>query len=790
MLANLGVGSRLLLAFLGISGFAVLAAAAAMYSFLTADAALDEITSRRVPTALASLELSRQADALVIAAPGLLEATTLDEHLELSEKIEAEVDIFEGMLAEVKESADDPRILEALDTSGDWLSLTVINLSTLVGTRLVVAERMRELMSAFTAAHPDIDGYCRERLSALDLRLASIARTLTTNASNPVNPPVSVQDPTNVIESIRQLQSVRLEVSSVVASVQQIAGLTDPESLRATASRLHESFNLLRSIAETIDPALVPGVPERVAGFEALVVGRAGITGARERELAITVDAERLLKESSEASGRLTLAVNQLVAAASLGIRDANQQARTSRRFSSAIVLTVVLLSVISSVLIVWLYVERNLVARLTQLSNSMLAIAGGNLRAALPTPGDDEIGRMGQALRVFRDTAVEVEQANLREIQETRTRLTDAIESVSEGFALYDRDDRLVISNSKYRELLYGGRDHPLTPGTKFEEIVRNAAETGLIEDAGADLEGWLATRIERHRNPTGPHHQQRVDGRWIQVNEHKTENGGTVAIYTDITELTRRGEAAEAATREKSRFLASMSHELRTPLNAIIGLTEMLREDADLEGPESFKEPLRRIHRAGNHLLQLIDDLLDLSRIEAGKLTLRLEEVDVGELARDAAETSAPLAENNQNTLEIELDDQLGTMRADPTRVRQIILNLLSNAFKFTQNGTVSLRVRRSAETSRDWIEFSVSDTGIGMSNEQMKRLFEEFSQVEDGVRRHKPGAGLGLAICQRLCRMMGGSISVESEPAAGSTFRVRLPTETQPAQATAHG
>jgi class 3 adenylate cyclase/HAMP domain-containing protein len=222
-----------------------------------------------------------------------------------------------------------------------------------------------------------------------------------------------------------------------------------------------------------------------------------------------------------------------------------------------------------------YLYVDRQFVAGLTALSKSMLAIAGGNLRAALPTPGSgDEIGDMAEALTVFRDTAVEVEENNLREIAEARQRLIDAIESISEGFSLYNREDRLVLSNRQYRKLLYPGIEDALKPGVSFAAVIRNVAESGLVEDAVGRVDEWVGERMERHRNPRGTFVQRRSDDRWIEVTEYKTTEAGTVAIYTDITdqkqsemallEEKRRSEEASELVIEKNRMLESLSAKL----------------------------------------------------------------------------------------------------------------------------------------------------------------------------------------------------------------------------------
>jgi two-component system, NtrC family, sensor kinase len=240
---------------------------------------------------------------------------------------------------------------------------------------------------------------------------------------------------------------------------------------------------------------------------------------------------------------------------------------------------------------------------------------------------------------------------------------------------------------------------------------------------------------------------------------------------------EVEEKSRQLEMASQHKSQFLASMSHELRTPLNAIIGLTEMMVTNAARFGTEKAAEPLRRVHRAGSHLLGLINQVLDLSKIEAGKLELSPESVDLAPLIDEVTGTARQLAEQNKNSLIVESLENLGPLIVDPMRLRQILLNLLSNACKFTKQGKVTLRVRKVVD-GRNWIEFAVADTGIGMTPEQQAKLFEEFTQGDSSTARQYGGTGLGLAITRKLARMMGGEVKVASELGKGSVFSVRLP------------
>jgi signal transduction histidine kinase/CheY-like chemotaxis protein len=294
------------------------------------------------------------------------------------------------------------------------------------------------------------------------------------------------------------------------------------------------------------------------------------------------------------------------------------------------------------------------------------------------------------------------------------------------------------------------------------------------------------LAHRLEAEMHETNRIELER------RVAERTAELSEEIAVRKQTEhELERARDNAEEANRAKSRFLASMSHELRTPLNAVIGYSELLQEEAEENGHHDYVPDLQKIRGAGKHLLSLINDILDISKIEADKMELLLETFDIEAVVREVATTIQPLAQGRANVLKVDIAQDLGTMHADMVRLRQCLFNLTSNACKFTENGKVILEVVRELEAAspsgpaQDWVCFRVRDTGIGMTGEQMGKLFQSFTQADPSTTRKYGGTGLGLVISRRLCRMMGGDVTVESELGVGSTFTIRLPARVEPIQ-----
>jgi signal transduction histidine kinase/DNA-binding response OmpR family regulator len=789
----MGVRGRLLLAFFGISALAILGAAAALYSFREIGEVMDRITERRIPVAVNSQALSRHAERIVAAAPALLTITNLNDKVEWAQVIAREVETLNRLLADVKAGGMDSAALRSVESEVEQLRRNLNELDSLVDDRLIAAEQKREVLQQSLNVAGNMQRLLTPWVAVMDGRIAQWRR-IATNTDIPLQQRIAAdREFEQSLAWFRALQTSQVLASSVSDRLQRAATAEEISRLNVGRFRLQQSLNQLALLVPAFDPKLQTLIKESIAGLRTFVTGDFSIFALRERELALTANASRLLAENSKLSQRLTATVDSLVGEATTDIRKANAEAGSVVSFSSWVVILAVILSFVSSALIVWLYVGRNLIARLTLLSQRTLALAEGDLRSPLPQGGTDEIGQMAKSLAVFRETAVQMEDANLREITEARRRLSEAIEAISDGLSLYDADDQLVISNSRYNELfpLQGG---VMQPGTSFETIVRHAAEIGLIAEASGRVEEWVQERLQRHKNPQGTHVQHRTDGRWIRISEQPTANGGVVATYADITELKQREaqlahlvhelevarDAAQEASRTKSSFLANMSHELRTPLNAIIGVTEMLQEDArDLKRDDEL-EPLERVLRAARHLLALINDILDLSKIEAGKMDLHLERFPVALLIEDVVKTIEPMATKNGNRISVQHPDTIGTIYADQMRIRQALMNLVSNASKFTSNGRIIVSAKKTSEDSDERILLAVEDTGIGMTPKQLEKLFQEFSQADSSTTRKYGGTGLGLAISRRFCQMMGGDISVESEVGRGSKFTIELPIQ----------
>jgi PAS domain S-box-containing protein len=407
--------------------------------------------------------------------------------------------------------------------------------------------------------------------------------------------------------------------------------------------------------------------------------------------------------------------------------------------------------------------------------------LIGQRLVGAIASVHSDPTRQFGpddlRLLNIFApQAAVAIENARLyTAAQRQKQYFEDLVLNNPVAIVVLDRDHRIVTCNPAFETLF--GYPQADAVGRDLDELI--STEATRAEAVGYTqhvLEQGPVRGIGRRRRRDDTLVDVEILGVPVVVDG---ELVGLMGLYHDISELLQARRDAEAANRAKSQFLAHMSHELRTPLNAIIGYSEMVEEEVEEIGHAELAPDLRKIRSAGRHLLTLINDILDLSKIEAGKLELLVEAFDVRDMVHEVATTVAPLAQKNANRLDLRCAEGLGEMRSDLVKVRQTLLNLLSNACKFTERGTITLTADRERNNGGgDWLVFRVGDSGIGMTPEQMGRLFEAFSQADASTSRKYGGTGLGLAITRRFCQMMGGDVQVASDPGKGSTFTVRLP------------
>jgi adenylate cyclase len=831
----------LLLAFFGISAFAVLAAAAGIYAFRQVGNRL-ELIDARVPQVVSSMEISRAADRLIASAPAVLAATTEKERDEISNRMRPELDRLTSGLMEIERAGIAGEAAITIQVLVSSLQSSLEQLENLVASRLKTREQLTGLLQAAFQANQEAQRLFAPWLQIMEMQINRALDEASKHSSEPGGQSGSELAAAIILD--RSAQTALRGFSSVIDQLIQTATSGETSRLRVVEFQLRRSLNDLDAKAKDLDPKLRALFTDLLGRVRPLAIGPRAILAVRGQELELVGKAETLIRENADLSVRLTRAVDRLVSEAESDVRASATGALSLQRLSGRILLAFAILSLVSSVLIVWLYVSRNLIRRLLHLSSGMLAIAAGRQKSPITISGSDEVAEMGRVVEVFRKNTLERDELLAEKAQtaerlehEVKERTAELAQSVEELRALgdvsqavnstidlqtvlstivakavqlsgteagtiyvfddesqefklratYGMDDVLVAAlrdrHIRMGETVIGRAVSQRRPvriydvqhdpsGPVLDVILRAGFRAHLtIPLLGADrIVGALVVR----RKEAGEFSQSTVD----LLQAFGTQSVLAIQNARLFAEIEDKSRLLEEASRHKSQFLANMSHELRTPLNAIIGVTEMLREDA--ESLNQDLEPLDRVLGAGRHLLSLINDILDLSKIEAGRMELQLEDFALAPLIDGVVKTIEPLAAKNENRVAVSCDAAIGTLHADEMRLRQTLLNLMSNANKFTERGVISVDARQRPENGRDWITIAVADTGIGMTPEQMSKLFQEFSQADASTTRKYGGTGLGLAISKRFCQMMGGDITVESEPGTGSVFTVHLPRE----------
>jgi class 3 adenylate cyclase/HAMP domain-containing protein len=568
MLRNVGIRGRLLFSFLGISMFSVLAAGAALFSFIEVGKVLDRVSKIEAPDAIVALEISRQAERMVGAAPLMLSATTIGRLDQIRNQIVADGKRLDRLMVRLRNNRDEGTFLGTLDweilSTIDW-NLTQIRsnlakINELVGRRIMLNQSRRDTLNEFRKAHANVQTHLSSSITELDLKIEIARATSGASSGSADAKPALGPQLLALLASRESLQTAQGHLSTIHGILLETQLAEQPEVISNLSFRWQFALGALESHTDSLGQTFADSLIPQISKLQNTLEGTSEIFTRLTAETAASAKAREALIDISLVSEEMSAAVDQLVAGAKTKITGAIAQATLVQRVSTWAILAIVLLSLICSILIVWLYVGRNIIARLIELSVCMESVAGGDLKVDLPSGGTDEIGRMTSALTVFRDTAVEIEENNLREIGQARQRLIDAIEAISEGFCIFDSHDRLIIANNRYRALMYPGAEDTVVEGISFEKLIRHSAENGYIMEAKGRIDEWVTERLQRHRHPGEPQVQQRGDGRWIMISERRTGDGSTVAVYSDITELKLREEELT----DKSNSMEQLSNQI----------------------------------------------------------------------------------------------------------------------------------------------------------------------------------------------------------------------------------
>jgi signal transduction histidine kinase/DNA-binding response OmpR family regulator len=776
------IRARLYVALGFMAGITVVCSLIALYAFTNIGGITTKIVSQSMPETVHSIRLAEGTSGLVASAPRLMTAEDESQRSEIAEQIARQTRDFLARIDQLR--VLDAKVGREIHAAQIAMIDRISALNQAVTERITTSGQRQAMAASIRKAHEEL-------LIGLTPAIDDANFELMTKSQGAENKAASNQ----AIESLRHLLEVQAEANLLAGLLIESSMVTESvrlqplrENIDAARRRIETSLNAL---ADPEQRKRLIGLHERLAAM----AGQDGIVDVRAQELLRQQEAQLAFAATQTEAVKLKQAVDRLVEQQGKDAAAVSARAAEQIRSGRTLLIALSIVALVAAGLIAWLYVGRNIVSRLARLSSAMLAIAAGRRESAVPVTGTDEIGAMGRAVEVFRRNAVELDQLlaeradaaiKLERIVEQRTAelqrrgevMRVTFENMEHGVLIFDREMKLVAWNRQITELLelpetfLAGKPH-------FSDFIRFQAERGEYGDVdvGAEVQRFTAGSAGHYSSE-----RTRPNGTVLEIRHNPLPHGGVVNIYTNITErkhyenaLTAARDQAEAMSRTKSSFLANMSHELRTPLNAIIGYSEILQEDAAAKEDKEPIDDLQKIESAGRHLLGLINNILDLSKIEAGKMDIFIEEVDVQALVKEVLSIVKPLADKNENSIEVICPADIGSFRSDHTKVKQCLLNLLSNANKFTSKGTLTLMVARE-DNSR--ASFRVSDTGIGMTEEQLGQLFEAFSQTYASTTRRFGGTGLGLAITKHFCTMLGGNVTVESTPGTGSTFTITLP------------
>jgi adenylate cyclase len=780
-----GVRWRLLVAFLGISAFAVLAAAASMWAFLELGRVVERTTEERAPAALALLELSRQAERIAAAASALLAAPNETGRAQVAADIRTQLASLEAILAKLRGTSA-AAVFGPIEASVAGLGSNLDALDKLVAERLATAQTKAKLLSRLSTTVVSTHRLVAPGILVLDSQIAAWRHT---------GDEGSAENLARTVAGVVPLQKAQLEIAAANDSLLKAADAPSLTDLSLLALPLKRSLSALGAIAAEFESSLRDRFLNRVHELGALADGPEGLPAARERELQALGRGEQMLAENVALSRGLTEAVDRLVAGAKADIAAAGTETRRVQKVSTAVLGAIVLASLLSSALIVWLYVDRNLVTRLRALAESMLAIASGNLHAFLPATGPDELGQMAKALRVFRDTAVEVEEQRLRERQVV-------LDTIDYGVLILDPELRVRMYNRAFRDL-WELPDEVLQQRHTLEELLLGYGGRGLHGVPEEEWGDYVARRLAEVRMAsTPPQEWHRPDGRVLEYEVVALPDGGRMLTYFDLTRLKRAEEALVHAQKMAAlgQLTAGIAHEIKNPLNFVNNFSAL---SADLVGEMNdvlaeatldrksrgeldelarmLKSNLEKVVHHGKRADSIVKNMLLHSREGSGEHRLADINAIVDEslnLAYHGARAEKP---NFNVTMQRSFDPAVGTADVYPQEITRVLLNLISNGFYATAKRKTEAgdgyepTVTATTKDLGDNVEIRIRDNGTGIPDEVKVKIFNPFFTTKPAGE----GTGLGLSMSHDIIvKQHGGKIDLETKPGQFTEFKIVLP------------
>jgi signal transduction histidine kinase len=788
-----GVAFRLLLAFLAITAFAVGVSAVALFTFGKYKSGFSRIASSNLPALVAASDLAQRSQALAANAPNL---AVVDGHFArraVSESLRNQLMAIAEAGVQVKKLAPETPGLENLARNEALLKESLEKLDGLVADKLESDRVATNFM----------------------LRLGMLSTRVHAAGSEAL--PKIVDEPSSRAQ-VDALATWTAAANQAIVVMLSTSNADTTVRLNRLRSDFADAGSRQRAAREHLSPALIQAVDPLERTLAQYGGGSPNIFDVRTAQLAAASAVRGALLDTKDSATRFVESADHVFADVE---KDAHAQ---SAYFSSLVAdysrfFTALSLLCVLGAAGVFLYINRSVISRLQKLSDHMRRSAEGTA-APILISGNDEIADMAKAADFFATSLAQREEglresvAELRALGEVTQAVNSSVDletvlntivakatqlSGTQAGAIYVYDeaeqkfqlratyglDESIVTELRRSHIRVGqtGISEAVERGVPFQvadiqndptvtlDVIVRAGFRALLYVPLLGAEKIVGALVVRRKQP-GEFARSTIE----LLQTFAAQSVLAIQNAHLFSEVAEKSRELAMASQHKSQFLANMSHELRTPLNAILGVTEMLREDA--EAAKQDLEPLDRVLGAGRHLLALINDILDLSKIEAGRMELHLETFPPVPAIQDVAKTIEPMAMKNGNRIVIECPTDLGKIHADQTRFRQSLLNLASNANKFTEKGMITIAAHQGQENGRDWITLAVSDTGIGMTAEQMGKLFQEFAQASSSTASKYGGTGLGLVISRRFCQMMGGDITVESEPGRGSTFTIRLP------------